>query len=570
MKKRYIIILILIIFLILNCKNSEIVAKIENVQIGVDEFKRFLADDFPNRNLYSTHEQRVYYLNVLINFKLKLKAAYKENLDEEPEILNRLKFFERREVYKYVFEKEVIEKVITDKLVRDRYNRLGKKVKLRHIFLPAGQSMDDTTKIKEQLGRLRSKIINGEDFSKIAEEVSKYPVTAKKGGELGYLAWGDRYFGDQFYETAFNMNIGEISHPIRTRFGFHIIQVEDRRTEEKLAFDKLKDHIRNRLYNENQFKIASSEKRFKNSVREHFQVTFVDKNIGFFISKVQEIRKRNKYQRSQSITLILPNILQPVDKARPLMEYAETAYTIEHFIAEAGSGIGIGYRALESVESLKKFLEQFIPDEELVIKWGYEKGYYRHNKIKNRLERKKEGLMVRKLERMKIHDSFFEPTEEEYFEYYSKHKDKYYYPLKTQVQEILVEKKALAEQIAQRAKNNEDFDELAVQYNERILTKKTKGMLGYLTKDKYGPIGEKAAQLDIGEVSDPIETEKGFSVIKILDKKLSRPKTFYEAIYEVRKDFRNTVLDALHQKWVAKLRENIKIQIFEDNLKRTF
>ena len=90
--------------------------------------------------------------------------------------------------------------------------------------------------------------MRSEDFSKIAREFSKDTTTAANGGDLGFLKWGARNFGDRFYEIAFSMRKGEISHPIKSNLGFHIIMIEGKRTVEKPSFNMLKDYLRSRYY----------------------------------------------------------------------------------------------------------------------------------------------------------------------------------------------------------------------------------------------------------------------------------------------------------------------------------
>lgn len=99
-------------------------------------------------------------------------------------------------------------------------------IKARHILV------DDEKKGKELLEKLKK----GEDFGSLAKAESKDSVSAIKGGELGYFKKGSMI--KEFDEAAFNLKVGEISPLVKTKFGYHIIEVEERKdTLEELNKD---------------------------------------------------------------------------------------------------------------------------------------------------------------------------------------------------------------------------------------------------------------------------------------------------------------------------------------------
>jgi peptidyl-prolyl cis-trans isomerase SurA len=83
-------------------------------------------------------------------------------------------------------------------------------------------------KVISQLGEIRSKVLAGEDFAKYAR-LASVDSSATRGGDLGWITAGD---ADPEFETQMNaLQIGDISEPFRTRYGYHIVQVLERRTE---------------------------------------------------------------------------------------------------------------------------------------------------------------------------------------------------------------------------------------------------------------------------------------------------------------------------------------------------
>jgi peptidyl-prolyl cis-trans isomerase C len=104
------------------------------------------------------------------------------------------------------------------------------EVHARHILV------DSEEKAKEVVAKLKA----GGDFAALAKEFSKDPGAAE-GGDLGYFSKDQMVV--EFAEAAFKLKKGEISEPVKTQFGWHVIKLEDRRTKPVPAFEQVKDQI---------------------------------------------------------------------------------------------------------------------------------------------------------------------------------------------------------------------------------------------------------------------------------------------------------------------------------------
>jgi PPIC-type PPIASE domain/SurA N-terminal domain len=115
------------------------------------------------------------------------------------------------------------------------------KARVRHVLIrsPEGASRGDA---KRKARDVRERIVKGEDFAAVASEVSEDPTSAAKGGDLGEMTRGAvvKEFGD----AAFTIPIGEISEPVETRFGFHILRVDERKPERLRPLEECVDEIR--------------------------------------------------------------------------------------------------------------------------------------------------------------------------------------------------------------------------------------------------------------------------------------------------------------------------------------
>lgn len=123
------------------------------------------------------------------------------------------------------------------------------QVKARHILLMVDENAPeaDAEKAEKEIKKILAKAKSGQDFAKLAEKYSEGP-SGPKGGELGWFGRGAMV--KPFEEAAFSLKKGELSEPVRTRFGWHIIKVDDVREEGQKSFEQVKEDIRTAIAEE--------------------------------------------------------------------------------------------------------------------------------------------------------------------------------------------------------------------------------------------------------------------------------------------------------------------------------
>ena len=127
---------------------------------------------------------------------------------------------------------------------------LPEQIRVRHILItwkPMGKP-DDRAYIRESMLPILERARAGEDFAALAREYSDDYATKQAGGDTGFFHRGQ--MAPTFEEAAFALEPGEISDPVETSFGVHIIRLEERRAEELLAFDDIRDQLREHVQNE--------------------------------------------------------------------------------------------------------------------------------------------------------------------------------------------------------------------------------------------------------------------------------------------------------------------------------
>ncbi len=118
---------------------------------------------------------------------------------------------------------------VTDKELKEYYDNYKPKIRASHILV------NDEKTAKE----VKAKLEKGEDFAKLAKEYSQDPGSASNGGDLGWFGPGKMV--KEFEDAAYKLKVGEVSDPVKTDYGYHIIKVTDK--EKKKSFDEMKDEI---------------------------------------------------------------------------------------------------------------------------------------------------------------------------------------------------------------------------------------------------------------------------------------------------------------------------------------
>lgn len=123
------------------------------------------------------------------------------------------------------------------------------EVHARHILfrVAADASPEDDHEAKDRANTVLTKAKKGDDFARLAQEFSEGP-TKEKGGDLGYFGRGKMV--KPFDDAVFELKVGQISDPVRTRFGYHIIKVEDRKEAKRLSYEEAQDQVRQKVTEE--------------------------------------------------------------------------------------------------------------------------------------------------------------------------------------------------------------------------------------------------------------------------------------------------------------------------------
>lgn len=151
----------------------------------------------------------------------------------------------------------------------------SERIRLRHILIKF-QSSDILSKNKalEKVKSIRQRLIKGEDFEEVAEKESDDTESAKRGGDIGYVIKG--MLPEELDRVAFSINPGDISDVIETTFGYHIIQVTEKKITQKIKFDAVKDDIANIIM---QQKFADELQKYVDELKKKAKIEIFDSEL---------------------------------------------------------------------------------------------------------------------------------------------------------------------------------------------------------------------------------------------------------------------------------------------------
>lgn len=195
-----------------------------------------LADDLAN---VPAAERRGFLLGVMIDMKVMANAARADGMDQSDTYLRRLTYLEDRSLRRAYFV-DGVAAGIDDAAVRAQYDSIAaemvgqEQISARHILVATEQEALD---IIDELNA-------GADFATLAQEKSTGP-SGPNGGDLGYFGPGQMV--GPFEDAAFALDIGEISAPVQTQFGWHVIKVEDKRPATPPPFEQIAPQLQQQM-----------------------------------------------------------------------------------------------------------------------------------------------------------------------------------------------------------------------------------------------------------------------------------------------------------------------------------
>ncbi len=202
-------------------KKDPVLLTVDGQNITLSEFEAVYKKN--NRDEVVDQNDLKEYLELYINFRLKVREAEELGMDTVKKFIEELKGYQKQLAKPYLTDKEV-----TEKLVKEAYERSLKDIRASHILLKIGPDAlpKDTLEVYNRIMDIRKQAEKG-DFAALAKRFSEDPSAKDNGGDLGWFSALRMVY--PFESAAYNTTPGKISMPVRTRFGYHIVKVKEQR-----------------------------------------------------------------------------------------------------------------------------------------------------------------------------------------------------------------------------------------------------------------------------------------------------------------------------------------------------
>ena len=195
----------------------------------------------------SPDAKKDYLVQFVADMILVSKAAEDKKMADTPVFKQRLAFARNKLLMEELLQstgKAALTDEAMHKVYDDAVKQMGEQqeVHARHILIRAAAGDDKASAAaKAKIEAIIARLKKGEDFEKVAKEVTEDPSGKANGGDLGYFT--KEQMVPEFSDVAFKLDKGQISEPVKTQFGWHVIKVEDKRVKPAPTFDQVKPQI---------------------------------------------------------------------------------------------------------------------------------------------------------------------------------------------------------------------------------------------------------------------------------------------------------------------------------------
>jgi peptidyl-prolyl cis-trans isomerase C len=229
--------------------NDPVVAKVNGTEIRQSDLAIAEEDLGQSPATMTPDAKRDYLITYLSDIILVAKAAEDKKIADGGNFQRRLQLNRNKLLAEAMLQAET-NAAVTDTAMRKVYDDATKgmgdeqEVRARHILIRVADPNDEkaSKEAEEKIKAIIERLNKGEDFAKLANELTEDPSGKQNGGDLEYFT--KEQMVPEFSTAAFQMEKGQISGPIKTQFGWHVLKVEDKRNRQPPDFEKVRDQVK--------------------------------------------------------------------------------------------------------------------------------------------------------------------------------------------------------------------------------------------------------------------------------------------------------------------------------------
>jgi len=422
------------------------------------------------------------------------------------------------------------------------------KIKASHILISYinASGVVDTAAAELTMDSVLTELKSGKDFGDVAKRFSDDTGTKEKGGDLGFFE--RRMMVQEFDETAFNLEVGQVSNVVRTNFGLHVIKVTEK--EDYPTFDADRENLKN-LLKRSRYPELYTE--LINNYKKDYNYTLNENTIQQMIG----------YNDSTVVGGEMKGISEI--GGNTVFSFANHTETVSDFYSKIKSDTefsGKKFTADILNKGVNKLTEQLLLEEKAL---SLDKTDSQFGEL---MKDYQNGIFIFKLQEDEVWNKV-KVDSVKLYDFYQNNTLKYSLPDRVGYTEIYAKKDSAINNYYSLLKAGEDFDLLAAK-TERSQVKEKKGKydIQAVGSTEFSKIVNNLTK--VGDYTEPVPNPGGFSILRLDIKNPERLKTFEEAKAEVSGAVQEYESKRLEKEYIDSLKKTYTPVIYYDELRKAF
>jgi len=480
--------------------------------ITSEQFARLFKDKLIRYGLTDNGEMRQGYLRNLIDDEVFIAEAKKRKLDRSKESRAELARIKVQESLNAFVERHISSAVaVTEDDLKNLFVKMNTRIKVRHLYAAT----------KAEADSLYAELSRGASFDELAKRVFSDPGLRENGGSLGYISIDET--DPQFESTAFAMQIGEVSRPVKTAQGYSILRIDDIQRNPFLTeseFLKVKEKLRGFARKRNYDQALA---QYSAILRKRLELRFDDQ----LMVRLFEMTRSQWPDGSIEPASVA---ISPHDMTRTLVRSTSDAWTAGKAIDALRKLPEPQRKWIRTRENLEDFIAGLIIRQHIVDTARKEK-LDASAVFRERVEHAFDTYLLTLLEGQ-LKKAIW-PSQDSIRSYYVHNKASFRTQAEIRLSGILVDNASLADSIQHLLEQAAPFDLLAKQHSIQTATAEYGGDLGFFRREGLGNLGSELFALRIGEWKGPFVQDGKYLFVKCTGLKGSSYRSFDECKGEV-------------------------------------
>ncbi len=525
------------------------VATVGDYDITTDEFGEY----FQRANMTFPSAQEEYnkkreILDSMIVTRLLIQGAYEKNIDKVEDLARAVAANKDKFLVSTLYKLHIADKAEPSEAeMKDFYNHLENKVRVAHILI---EDMDTAQAVFER-------VKSGENFEQLAFDYSIDPDAKRNKGDLGYFLWGATV--DEFQQTAFAMAPGEVSPPVKSRFGYHIIKLIDKIPNDgRGEYAAMKESIKNQILRRKSMDLTQ---QYFEELKKKYPIAIDTATCDYIIHKREQLYPpqllatlpRNDFDLDQLDRNEKELVMATWDGGQvSLMQYLSQVKNIPaNFRPEFDDYDSVGAVVFELLKldilTKESIAEGLDKDKDYVKTMRMFKEFNMADIMKN--------------------DSIITPPapdEDALRQYYNENIAEFTTPAKVHIHEILLSDEMQATRTLKQIKSFDAFKKAAAELTERPGRRNRNGDMGYIEEKWYPELFEAAMNTAEGRKGGPVMVGGKYSIFYVVDKVEPEVKDFLEVKRLINDRLVKEAKGNAIQAWVDERMKTTAIEVDED------